>query len=81
MMTEKAEKMKLELATLPSQDRAALAQFLIHSLDEGAEGDVEAAWDTELARRAKEINSGTMIGESAEKVLADLFAKYATRQM
>ncbi|MEY3825841.1 MAG: hypothetical protein RLZZ148_654 [Cyanobacteriota bacterium] len=34
-MTKTAETLKIELAQLPMQDRAELAYFLIHSLDEG----------------------------------------------
>ena len=34
-MTKTAETLKIELAQLSMQDRAELAYFLIHSLDEG----------------------------------------------
>jgi hypothetical protein len=39
-MTETAEKLKLELSTLSTQERAEIASFLIHSLDEDACHDV-----------------------------------------
>ena len=69
-MTEIAERLKPELAQLSANDRAALAHFLIHSLEE-EDADANAAWDAELARRAEEINSGQAIGEPGAKVFAD----------
>lgn len=68
-MTQLAEKLKTELAQLPIEDRAELASFLIESLDEGADRDAEAAWDTELARRADEIRTGK-IGEFLQRKLS-----------
>ena len=41
-MTEAAERLKTELATLSVEDRAELAQFLIESL----EGEADPGWDT-----------------------------------
>jgi putative addiction module component (TIGR02574 family) len=75
-MTETAERMKHELAQLSQRDRAELAHFLIHSLDEEADPDAEAAWDAELARRMAEIQSGQAVGEPAEQVFAEIRAKY-----
>ena len=46
-MTETEKKLKLQLSQLSVQERAELAHFLIHSLNE----DVEIAWNAELARR------------------------------
>ena len=74
-MSETAERMKLELAQLSPRDRAELAHFLIHSLDEEVDPDTEAAWDAELARRMAEIKSGKAVGEPAEQVFAKLRGK------
>jgi putative addiction module component (TIGR02574 family) len=76
-MTEAAEKLKAQLSQLSMQERAELAHFLIHSLDEAVEADAEAAWDAELARRMEEIRSGNAVGEPADKVFAELRKKYA----
>ena len=76
-MTEIAERLKPELAQLSARDRAALAYFLIHSLDEDEDPDAEAAWDVELARRGEEIRSGKAVGEPAAKVFAELREKYS----
>lgn len=76
-MTETAEKLKVELSQLSVQERAELAYFLIHSLDEDVDDDVEVAWDAELAQRMQEIDSGTASGESSSKVFAELREKYS----
>ena len=71
-MSETAEIMKDQLLSLSVEDRAELAHFLIHSLDEGSDADVEAAWDVELTRRMQKIQDGTEFGESADSVFAGL---------
>ncbi|GAA6621214.1 addiction module protein [Scytonema sp. NUACC26] len=75
-MTETAEKLKLELSQLSLQERAELARFLIHSLDEGVNDDVEAAWDIELTQRLEDIHCVTAIGEPSNQVFSQLREKY-----
>lgn len=62
-MTETVEKLRLELSQLSIQERAELAYFLIHSLDEDVDNDVEIAWDVELTRRMEDISSVIASGE------------------
>jgi putative addiction module component (TIGR02574 family) len=76
-MTAKAEQLKMTLAKLPAEDRAALAHFLIRSLDPEEEKEIETAWDVELQRRAEEIRSGKAVAEPAESVFRELRAKYS----
>ena len=76
-MTENVEQLKSQLSRLSAQERAALAHFLIHSLDEGVDIDADAAWDAELARRMEELKSGKAVGEPADKVFAELREKYS----
>ena len=76
-MTAKTERIKSELASLPHQDRAELARFLIQSLDEKADPAVEAASDEELKRRAEDIETARVGTESIENVLRELRAKYS----
>ena len=59
------------------QERAELAHFLMHSLDEDVDTDAEAAWDAELARRMEEIRSAKAVGEPADKVFAELRKKHS----
>jgi putative addiction module component (TIGR02574 family) len=75
-VTETSEKLKLELSQLSIQERAEIASFLIHSLDENMDQDIESAWDAELAQRTREIKSGNASGEPSSQVLADLRQKY-----
>ncbi|AKV68401.1 MULTISPECIES: addiction module protein [Microcystis] len=76
-MTKTAETLKIELAQLSVQDRAELAYFLIHSLDEGVDDNVLDAWDRELTERLAEIYAGTAKGEPSDKVLLELREKYS----
>jgi putative addiction module component (TIGR02574 family) len=76
-MTETAERLKPELERLSPQDRAALARFLISSLDAEEDMDTEGAWSAELERRWGEIENGEVAGESADEVLAKLHRKYS----
>ena len=76
-MTAKAAEWKSRLVKLSPEDRAALAHFLIESLDHEKDAAVEAAWDEELKRRADEIRSGEMVGEPAAQVFRELRAKYS----
>ncbi|BAG01863.1 MULTISPECIES: addiction module protein [Microcystis] len=76
-MTKTAETLKIELAQLSVQDRAELAYFLIHSLDEGVDDNVLEAWDRELTQRLAEIYARTAKGEPSDKVLLELREKYS----
>lgn len=76
-MTETAEKLKAELSQLSVRERAELAYFLIRCLDEEIDDDVNDAWDAELTRRMKEIQSGNASGELSNKVFTDLREKYS----
>lgn len=76
-MTKTAETFKLELAQLPVEDRAELAYFLIHSLDEDVDDNIGEAWDRELTQRFTEIQEGTAKGEPLDQVLLELREKYS----
>ena len=72
------EKLKSEILTLPIEERAELAHWLIGSLDEeGPDPDATAAWDVELARRMEDIKSGKAVGKSADEVFTRLREKYS----
>ena len=47
-----------EALKLPSNERAAVAEQLIQSLDPIQETDVEQAWQQEIQRRLGEIENG-----------------------
>jgi hypothetical protein len=81
VMTQTAGGLKSQLALLPRPDRAELAHFLIHSLEEGSDADAASTWESELDQRMQEITRGTADGEPAEKVLAELREKYSCRDL
>ena len=45
---------------LPPEARAALAGSLLDSLDEVLDQDAEAAWEAEIAKRIKELDSSSV---------------------
>ena len=70
------EKQAMEL---PLPDRAKLIASLIASLDSADEGDVEAAWAEEVARRMAAYRSGQMKAVPGEEAMAD--ARRKLREM
>ncbi len=75
-MSETAEKLKLELSQLSAKERAEIAYFLIHSLDESIDDNLENAWDNELTQRLEDIHSKIAIGEPSSQVFSELREKY-----
>jgi putative addiction module component (TIGR02574 family) len=57
-MTERTQELLQKALSLPDNERAELAGSLIASLDTNIDLDVDAAWQTEIARRADEVRSG-----------------------
>jgi putative addiction module component (TIGR02574 family) len=58
-----------EVLELPLRSRVRLAEKIIESIEDYADPEVEAAWNTEIERRVREIESGTEKGISAEQVM------------
>lgn len=60
---------------LSPQDRARLAQTLLHSLDENSVDDpleVERAWREEIERRMADVRAGNVTGIPADEVFPKL---------
>lgn len=49
-----------EALKLPPEARAALAGSLLDSLDQEVDEDAEAAWQVEIERRLRELDSGAV---------------------
>ncbi len=49
-----------EALKLPPEARAALAAALLNSLDQEVDEDAEAAWQAEIDRRVRDLDSGTV---------------------
>jgi putative addiction module component (TIGR02574 family) len=63
-----------EAVQLPESDRATLAGAMLESLEPRPTPEVRAAWSREIARRAKEIDDGSVELLDWEEVRAELFA-------
>jgi putative addiction module component (TIGR02574 family) len=71
-MANQLELLEAEILKLPANERAALAQLLLASLDE--EDEFEQAWAVEAERRLREIESGVVQTISLEDTLAQVRA-------
>jgi putative addiction module component (TIGR02574 family) len=62
-----------EAMKLPPEARAALAGTLLDSLEETVDQEVEAAWNTEIVLRLKEIDQGKVVlipwAEARKKIM------------
>jgi putative addiction module component (TIGR02574 family) len=56
-MTERARKLLNDAMELPLPERAELAADLLASLDGEPDADVEAAWASEVERRARDAHA------------------------
>ena len=57
-MNAVARKLLADALELSDAERAELAAGLIESLDDEADSEVTAAWDSEIQRRVQELDSG-----------------------
>ena len=58
--------LKDEIKKRPLEERAALARWLLQSLEELSETEIEALWIAEAERRLAEMESGKVAPVSAE---------------
>jgi putative addiction module component (TIGR02574 family) len=59
-MTQEAQELLRKALSLPENERAELAGNLISSLDMAVDPDADGAWQEEVARRAREVESGSV---------------------
>ncbi|MBI2929329.1 MAG: addiction module protein [Verrucomicrobia bacterium] len=74
-MTAEAEKIALEVLTLPTAVRAFLAHRLIASLEDDFDDDAEAEWAAVIDRRSQEIEAGTVTCRPVAEVVKEIRAK------
>ena len=70
-MTQQAKALLDEALALPAEDRADVAAELLASLEESSTEDaaaVQAAWATEIERRARRVLTGESAGELWDSV-------------
>ena len=69
-----------EASELPEADRVELAGRLLESLHGDADEGVETAWDEEIERRIRQIDSGQVKTIPWEEVRAKLHARLHDRR-
>ncbi len=67
-MSELLKKIESEILSLPSQERAFLADRLLSTLDEHSLSDIDSEWIAEAERRYDAYKNGERGGVQAEKV-------------
>ncbi|MBI4850162.1 MAG: addiction module protein [Nitrospirae bacterium] len=70
-MASKLKEIEENALQLSPQDRAKLAEHLIHSLDELEDAEAERLWIAEAERRYKEYKEGKVEGIQAELVFKE----------
>ncbi|HZI55895.1 MAG TPA: addiction module protein [Verrucomicrobiae bacterium] len=73
-MTQEGDELLKKALTLPASDRATLAGSLIESLDE-ADELAQDAWNDEIIRRIKDLDSGKAKTIAWDKVQHGIAAK------
>ena len=63
------EELEAEIKKLSLKDRAALARWIVESLDELSESEIEALWVEEAERRLDEMEQGVAKEIPAEEVV------------
>ncbi len=71
-MSPTLQELKDAASSLPTSERAELAQFLLRSLDEPNEQEVRAEWLALAEQRMAEVRAGKVVGVPAEEVLKKL---------
>jgi Putative addiction module component len=61
-MPKALEEVTKEAMDLPPTQRLALAGFLLENLDATSDPEAEAAWDSEIRDRIREIDEGRVAG-------------------
>jgi len=65
------KKITSETLSLPTEERAELAEILIQSLDEKEDEDIRSAWLQEIRKRDREIRSGKAVLKPVDQVLRE----------
>jgi putative addiction module component (TIGR02574 family) len=71
-MVTLSHKLEQEVLLLPSDERLALIDKLIASLNLPTQADIDKLWAKEAERRIAELDSGKVQGISGEKVFSEI---------
>ena len=64
------DEIEVEIKKLPLRERAALAKWIVESLDKLSESEIEALWTEEAERRLDALEQGLVTEIPAEEVLS-----------
>ena len=70
-MSKALEEVTKEAMDLSPRQRLALASFLLESADAASDPDAEAAWDSEIRDRIREIDEGHVNGIAYADVIRE----------
>lgn len=70
-MPKALEKVTKEAMDLPLRQRLALASVLLESAEAASDPDAEAAWDSEIRDRIREIDQGHVTGIDFAEVMQE----------
>ena len=70
-MSTAAQKICIEVLSLPRKSRAEIAERILASLEEQADQKAEKSWKAVIRRRRAEIHSGRAKVRTAEEVMSD----------
>jgi len=82
LMSDRAQTLLREVLTLPLDERADVAAEILASLDDAASEEpaaVQAAWATEIERRARRVLAGESTGEPWEDVRERIVQRLTNR--
>lgn len=71
-MSLSLQELKNASSSLPLEERAELAQFLLYSLDEPDEEGTRTEWLALAEKRMAEVRAGKVVGIPAEEVVKNL---------
>jgi putative addiction module component (TIGR02574 family) len=70
-MSDTLKDLEAQARSLPPEERARLAEFLLESLRDAPLAEIEKAWELEIAERAAAYDRGELPTFSAESVFAE----------
>jgi putative addiction module component (TIGR02574 family) len=70
-VARKLSEVQRDAMELPPQERAALAEHLLATLEDGDDGDVEGLWLQEAEKRYADYRAGKIASKPAGQVLKD----------
>jgi len=78
-MTQLREILEAALKLGPTE-RAAIASEILESLDDSGYGQLSPAWEEEIQRRLREVETGRAESTPAERVFAEVEAELQARR-